>query len=172
MCIMKTERLFLREMQMGDLDRLYELYEDAAARRYLEPLSEDRAEEAEKLKAYIDVCYSFYGFGYWAVCDRESGEMIGRCGFRVVGFDGEFMVDTGWLIDARYRGQGLAEEAVRAVLSFAEETLELDEVTACIEEGNDISERLAKRCGFVYDKEVTSSGRLYKLYRKQFDMAS
>lgn len=77
--MIETPRLILREFVPEDLAGLYSLYEESDT-RFLEPLSENREEELEKLKSYIHYIYGFYGFGLWAVCLKESGRLIGRCG--------------------------------------------------------------------------------------------
>ncbi len=37
-------------------------------------------EEREYQQAYIEQMYRFYGYGMWIVCDRNTGELIGRAG--------------------------------------------------------------------------------------------
>lgn len=80
--IIETPRLILREFVPEDLAGLYSLYEESDT-QFLQPLSENREEELEKLKSYIHYIYGFYGFGLWAVCLKENGRLIGRCGLQV-----------------------------------------------------------------------------------------
>ena len=75
--VIETGRLIIREFVPEDLEALYRIYESADT-RFLQPLSEDREEELEKLKSYIQYVYGFYGFGLWAVCLKETGALIGR----------------------------------------------------------------------------------------------
>lgn len=81
--VIETGRLIIREFVPEDLEALYRIYESADT-RFLQPLSEDREEELEKLKSYIQYVYGFYGFGLWAVCLKETGALIGRCGLQVM----------------------------------------------------------------------------------------
>lgn len=78
--IASTKRLRIRELRLSDLDALYELYTSCEEEPDVEPLSADRDEEYVKLHAYIDYMYGFYGVGLWAVCEKQTGRLIGRCG--------------------------------------------------------------------------------------------
>ena len=73
--ILETDRCLVREFTAEDLDGIYALYDDEA-RRFLEPPSEDRAHEREILEAYIRRIYGLYGFGHWAVLEKEPGPVL------------------------------------------------------------------------------------------------
>lgn len=145
--IIETPRLILREFVPEDLTGLYRLYE-ATDTRYIEPLAQDRDEELEKLKSYIHYIYGFYGFGLWAVCLKETGELIGRCGLHVmfIGDQGEY--ELGYMISGHYEGQGYASEAVRAILEYADETLEAPRVVIKVHQENERSIQFAQHLGF------------------------
>ena len=73
--VIDTERCYLREMKEDDLDALYELYAGEGMTRYMEPLYEDREEEAEYMRAYIASQYYYYGYGMWVVIERATGKL-------------------------------------------------------------------------------------------------
>ena len=56
--IAETDRLILREMQLADLDSLYEVYDTLRDCPYIEPLYE-RTEEEEFTRQYIKICTAF-----------------------------------------------------------------------------------------------------------------
>ena len=64
---------------MEYLDALFELYAGKGMTDYMEPLY-PYEEEREYQQAYIEQMYRFYGYGMWIVCDRNTGELIGRAG--------------------------------------------------------------------------------------------
>ena len=150
--IAATDRLWIREQTVDDLDGLYELYDDPAARRFLEPLSRDREEEAQILKAYMEKVYGLLGYGMWAVCDRESGELIGRMGFAPYSGRQE-AAQFGYLIRADVRRRGLAAEAAGAVLAFADRELEFPAIGAQTASDNAASAALLRRLGFTLQSE-------------------
>lgn len=145
--VIETPRLILREFVPEDLSGLYKLYEETDT-RYIEPLSTDRDEERIKLESYIHYIYGFYGFGLWAVCLKDTGALIGRCGLQVVfiGEQGEY--ELGYMISGKHEGKGYASEAVRAILDYAFETLEAPRVVVQIHKANERSVRFAKHLGF------------------------
>lgn len=145
--IIETPRLILREFVPEDLAGLYSLYEESDT-TFLQPLSENREEELEKLKSYIHYIYGFYGFGLWAVCLKENGCLIGRCGLQVefIGDQGDY--ELGYMISGKYQGKGYAKEAVRAILSYADEELEAPRVLLRIDDANLTSWHFAEKMGF------------------------
>lgn len=167
--IIETERLIIREMTAADTEALYRIYDDEDAARFLDPLSEDMYEEREKLQAYIDFVYNFYGFGFWAICDKETGRFIGRCGLNVTQIEDDVFVEIGYLIDKSLRRQGLAAEAVKAVLDYAGEELEIPEIAACIAPDNRASLCMAEKLGFIYQKDFQRLGQNMCLYLMALD---
>ena len=76
--ILETERLFLRKMTMEDFDSLYVVLADSdIMQHYPYALDEKRVREwiGRNMKRYEE-----NGFGLWAVCLKDTGEMIGDCG--------------------------------------------------------------------------------------------
>ena len=145
--ILETPRLILREFVPEDLAGLYRLYEESDT-RYIDPLSEDPDEELVILKNYIHYIYGFYGFGLWAVCLKETGELIGRCGLHVMFIADEGEYELGYMISRPYEGQGYAAEAVRAIINYAEEELEAPRVVIKVHEENCRSIQFAEHIWF------------------------
>lgn len=156
--ILTTERCIVREMTEEDLDGLYRMYEDPDARRFLEPLSEDREEERKILRAYISKVYGFYGFGTWSVLEKETGRLIGRAGLSPQAEDPS-AVSLGYLIDAPYRGKGLAKEVCLAIRDYALDMLGFGSVEAVCDRENAASRALLGSMGFTAAGEVLSEGR-------------
>ena len=134
---------------MGDLPALYALYEDPEVTQYMEGLL-PYEEEAAKQEAYIANRYPFYEYGLWMVCDKDTGEVIGRAGLEDRDLGEESLVELGYLIKPKYQGQGYAKEVFQAILDYAWENLGLEEVNCFVEEENLPSVALAKSLGFTY----------------------
>lgn len=164
MVIEETKRLILREFTVDDIDDLYELYEDAGHCRYVDGLSASKSEEKEKLESYIQYVYGFYGFGLWAVIEKESGKLIGRCGLQVEVIDGDSMLEIGYMIGKPWLKKGYGLESVRAVLRFAYEETAEDKVAARIDKNNTASQALAVKAGFKKQKTISGHGRETELF--------
>lgn len=163
--ICETEHLCLRELMEEDLDFLYELQKDGLSARFLELPGADRETEREKLTAYRKQMYGFYGFGIWLIVEKESGQPVGRAGLTMREGCGE--PELGYEIAPAYRQRGYAEEACRAVLSYAEHELELSQVRCVVEEENGISRHLCEKLGFIVDKKGKTGDRMCIFYRRR-----
>ncbi len=164
--ILDTERTYLREMTLEDLDDLFFLYEKPGMTDYLEPLFERKKEE-EYTRNYIQYLYGYYGFGMWLVFDRKTRELIGRAGLNPIEIEGEEIIELGYAIATERQGQGLATEVCEAILKYAKEELELDEIFSLIEAENRSSVALIKKLGFQYEKELILKGKSLGKYRKK-----
>lgn len=151
--ILTTDRTLVREFAPGDLDSLYDLYEDAEIRRFLPPLRENREEELQFQLSYIRNMYEFFGFGFWLVFDRTTGELIGRAGLNCR--ENLRDLELGYLFRESARGKGLAEEVCRAIIAYSKEILGQERLSCCIHPENSPSVRLALRLGFRQEGKIT-----------------
>ena len=67
------------------------------------------------------------GFGYWAVETKADGRLVGQAGLcdfeRGLTPDLGGLPEMGWIFDPSVHGQGIAGEACRAVIDWAERCL-------------------------------------------------
>lgn len=148
--ITETERLIIRETVMEDLPAFLKMYGAEAGNPDVVPLTENP--EAE-LAAYIQYRYPFYGYGVWSLVEKESGQVIGRAGFQEYEAKAsrempETRIEIAYLIAEEFRRQGFAEEAVKAILEFGKQELELTAVYLRTSEENQASQGFAKKLGF------------------------
>ncbi len=162
--ILQTPRCVLREFSMERLPELYQLYQGQGMTDYIEPLF-PYEKELEYQKAYIKNMYGFYGFGMWIVCDRQTGELIGRVGLEFREESGGIL-ELGYAIGVPYQGLGYATETCLAVLSFARDKLEAEEIYCLIQQGNEPSLRLAGHLGFHRVDELNLDGKCMIRFRK------
>ena len=111
--IIETERLFLREMDENDFDALYEVLADADIMQHY-PYIFDEGRVRNWIQRNIER-YRIFGFGLWAVCLKETGEMIGDCGLTLQLIDGRIKPEIGYHIRANKQRNGYAKEAAIAV---------------------------------------------------------
>ena len=111
--ILETERLFLREMKESDFDALYEVLADADSMQHY-PYTFDESRVRKWIQRNIER-YRIFGFGLWAVCLKETGEMIGDCGLTMQLIDGEIKPEIGYHIRSDKQRNGYAKEAAIAV---------------------------------------------------------
>ena len=147
----KTERLFLREMDMNDFDALYLVLADTDIMQHY-----PYAFDAERVREWIERNMKRYrenGFGLWAVCLKETGEMIGDCGLTLQKIRGEMLPEIGYHIRGNCQRQGYAREAARAVRNWAFRNTDYPAVYSCCKYTNEPSIRTAESIGMHFDCE-------------------
>ena len=66
--------------------------------------------------------------------------------------------EIGYELHPDHQGKGFMQEAIKAVMDFAYEVLELDCLVALFEPGNSASVKLLERNGFQHDRERKYAG--------------
>ena len=157
--ILETQRCFLRESTVEDVDAFYAIYKEEAITRYMENLYENRASEQAYIREYIEKVYSYYEFGIWTVILKETGEIIGRAGLSVR--EGYELPELGYVIGVPWQGQGLAREVCQGILQLAKEEFEFEQVQVLIQKENEPSICLARSLGFEEKEEIEKNYMIF-----------
>jgi hypothetical protein len=72
--------------------------------------------------AYVATRYRAGEFFDWAVVLRENQKMIGTCGFTSFSYEHN-SAEIGYVLNPSYWGQGIALEAVQAVMYFIDDAV-------------------------------------------------
>ena len=159
--ICETERLLIREMFADDFD---EVWNNRIGCGF---------GSIEELEAYTKKQYTFYEFGFWALVEKNSGELVGMagltlpgtsseeedCGEQLVHYalsvdrcsdeaDGETL-EIGYHVFPNYRRRGYAKEACQAIIQYGIAELGVSKIVARIAKGNIKSKNLAGKLGFI-----------------------
>ena len=113
MVFLETERLYLREMTENDFESLNKVLADSDIMRHY-PYTFDENMVRNWIERNIER-YRIFGFGLWAVCLKETGEMIGDCGLTMQLINGRIKPEIGYHIRADKQRKGYAKEAAIAV---------------------------------------------------------
>ena len=149
--VLETERLFLREMTEADYDALYAVLADREIMAHY-PYVFDEA----RVRAWIERNRNRYkdnGFGLWAVCLKETGEMIGDCGLTLQPIDGNMLPEIGYHIRRDCQRKGYAREAAAAVRDWAFTHTPYDALYSYCKYTNVPSFRTAEAIGMCFWKE-------------------
>lgn len=111
--IIETERLYLREMTEEDVGALYAVLGDPGIMQHY-PAPFDKDKVRDWIRRNIGR-YRTSGFGLWAVCLKQTGEMIGDCGLTLQQVNGQLLPEIGYHIRADKQRKGYAKEAAIAV---------------------------------------------------------
>lgn len=111
--VIETERLYLREMTENDFEALNKVLADSDIMQHY-PYTFDEARVRGWINRNIER-YKIFGFGLWAVCLKETDEMIGDCGLTMQLINGQIKPEIGYHIRADKQRKGYAKEAASAV---------------------------------------------------------
>ena len=136
----------LRQFRVEDVDAMHECFANPEAMRFWNrPVHTRRIETERAVRSYIDCTPSYYRF--WAVADAGTDRCLGLVSYH----DGHIRskrVAIGYIIDPARHRQGIATEAVSAMLDFCFDELGLHRVEAFIIPDNTASRALVEKLGF------------------------
>lgn len=111
----------------------------------------------------------------WGIVEKSSGRFVGACGLLPV--PEHSRAELGYVLSREYWGRGLMPEAVRAMIRFSFEKLDLNRVEArCIAE-NTASGRIMEKAGMTYEgtlrereliKGAHRDMKLYAILRREY----
>ena len=154
---LETNRLYLRAFQENDLEDFYS-YASVPGVGERAGWNHHTSREVTKeiLNSFIKNKKTF------AIVYKETNKVIGSLGIEF--YDEEWVKDydfskgqgreIGYVLSKEYWGNGLMPEAVKAVLSYLFEEVELDFVLCSHSIDNLPSKRVQEKCGFTFIKEI------------------
>ena len=153
--ILETDRLLLREMNMDDFDALYKVLSDSDIMQHY-PYTFDEKRVSDWIERNMNR-YRENGFGLWAVCLKDTGEMIGDCGLTLQNIEGEMLPEIGYHIRADHQRKGYAKEAAAAVRDWAFANTDYPALYSYCKYTNVGSYKTAESIGMHFEKEYPDS---------------
>lgn len=174
--VLQTPRLRLRRTHADDADALYAIHSDPQVMRYWSsPAWTERQQAVEKLTD-IERQLAEMDVYVWGIALRNSDLLIGSTALFALQRE-QGRAEIGYSLGSQYQGMGLGQEALRAVLGFAFDTLDLRRIEADIDPRNLPSMKLVERLGFVREGLLrerwqvageTADTALYGLLRQDY----
>ncbi|MBW4542773.1 MAG: GNAT family N-acetyltransferase [Myxacorys chilensis ATA2-1-KO14] len=153
MKILETNRLVLRHQVLGDIDRLYEIYQDPEVTRFIPDAPQTYQETKEELEWFLNGHPKYPQLGLWATLDKKTNQFIGRCGLLPWTIEGREEVEIAYLLSKAYWGRGLGTEVAQGVMQYAFEHLHLTRLICLIDPANQASIRVVCKLGMEFEKE-------------------
>lgn len=164
-----TERLELWQPRASDLVQMHHVVTNPSTGRFLGPM----ATLHEHATRFTRGAGSWFLYGYGPLMLRLRGQeaLIGNCGvfhtFRGLGDDFDDHPEAGWIVAAEHVGQGLASEAMQAVMGWFEREHGARRMVCMIEPENRASVRLAAKLGFTPLRETAlPDGAAVRLFER------
>ena len=161
--VLETERLLLRANHAGDLPAFLAMWQQPEFYRFLsgQPLAEE--EVWTKLLRHLGQ-WPMFGYGYWGVEEKASGQLVGAVGYadwqRHIEPSLKGFPEAGWVFAPHVHGRGYGIEAMQAAVAWADAHIAQKRSVCIIEPANVASLALAAKLGFcefsrtVYKEKV------------------
>jgi len=161
----KTKRLHLRPWQAQDLEALCRMADNPKVSHFLRDAFPTPYTREDGI-AWLRACYAEkIPYNFAIVLDEQ---LIGGIGIHPFIDVYRKNAEVGYWLGEEYWGQGLASEAVQAVVDWGFEFFSLNKVVAGIFEGNEASMRVLEKAGFsleaVLKKHILKHGILLDEY--------
>lgn len=158
----ETDRLTIRSFLESDIPEYAAIVSDPEVTKFLGDGSPHSYEQAAAdVNGYVR-SEAKDGCARYAVVLRETGELLGFCGFLKVNDE----IDFGWGYAQRAWGNGYATEAAAAVLDYGMNTLQLSGIIAGAAIENMGSVRVIQKIGMEFETSDEYRGRKGVLYRQ------
>ena len=164
MIVLQTKRLILRDLEMGDADPLAAIYADYDVMKYIGSGVVLKRENAEKSIKGWEKYQKEKGYANWAVEDKNTGLLIGMCGFSEI--PDKTDIEISYLFAKEYWGKGNATEIVSAVMEYGFQVLKLGRIVALVYPENSASIHVIEKMEMHYEKEVEFWGKKLLMYSK------
>ena len=158
--VIETARLKLRAHRPDDWTACSAMWSDPGVTRYIggRPFS---AEEVWTRLLRFAGHWAWMGFGYWAVEEKDTGDLVGEMGFANYKRDIDPPVtlpEMGWVLATQAHGKGYATEGARAAVAWGDAHFGSSPTVCLIHPENMRSIRVAAKCGYREMERTTYKG--------------
>ena len=159
-----TNRLQLRQLRATDAEALFAMRSDPVGMEFIGQEPHQSLEDTHKLIQRLQTSYDGCNSLFWCVTLKGEDTVIGSCTLFAFNFDFHY-AEIGYDLHRNYWGQGIASEAVSAVLTYGFTELDLHRIEADIAPDNTRSKNLLLKLGFTFEGNLRQ--RYY--FRGQFE---
>jgi RimJ/RimL family protein N-acetyltransferase len=149
--VLESGRLRLWGLSDNDFERYAAMWTEPAVVRFISGSTLSREEAWSRFLRHVGH-WDRLGFGYFAIEDLVTGAFLGQAGLqdlrRTLTPSIEGTLEADWVLAVEAHGKGFAEEAMRACLDWAKQTLPEKRVTCIIRPDHAASLHIAKKIGF------------------------
>ena len=156
---LETERLILRRFVIEDSAAMYNNWaSDEEVTKYLTWLPHSSREISKSILEDWVNSYSDEKYYQWAIVLKEKGEPIGSISV-VEKNENVSKVHIGYCIGKPWWHNGITSEALKAVMDFLFDVVDVNRIEARHDPRNPNSGKVMKKCGMKYEGTLHSSDR-------------
>ena len=173
---LETERLLLRRINENDADEVLALRGNPEIMKYIpRPLAKTKEDALEHIAMIEDKIINNIGIN-WGITLKGNDKIIGIIGHYRIQPENH-RAEIGYMSLPEYNGKGYITEAIKAVVAYGFDHMNLHSIEAVIDPGNIASEKVLLKNGFVKEAHILENelweGKfwdtvIYSLLRRNF----
>lgn len=150
---LETNRLLLRKVAETDVAEVLELRSDKKTMKYIpRPLVKTDEDALAHIKMINDKIDNNEGIN-WAITLKGNTKLIGIIGHYRISPENH-RCEIGYMILPEYWGIGIVTEAIKVVLEYGFDDLQMHSIEAVIDPENKASEQVLLKNGFVKEAHI------------------
>lgn len=148
---METERLWLRPMQMGDAQAVFETYaQDTQVTRFALWLPHQSLADTQRYLQACEIAWQSGSAFPWALIRKSDGKLIGSVEMRI----DQHKAEIGYVVARPWWGEGYASEAARSLVDWAYAHPAIYRVWGACDAENLASARVLEKAGLVFEARI------------------
>ena len=150
--VLATERLTLRCLELTDDQQLFKLRSSKIVNKYIvRPIQKD----IKEIRAFISEINTGINNNEmidWVITLKENPKLIGSICFWNFS-NNKNVAEIGYELDPAFQGKGIMSEALKKIIDFGFQEIELDAIEAFTHRDNNDSTKLLQKFNFKQNKE-------------------
>ena len=173
-----TERLILRKMRLEDAEDLFEYTSDPEVAKYVTWEPHKSIEDSINFLNSVLTKYNKKEVSEWGIVYKENNKLIGTCGYGLW-VPKHSLAEIAYAMGREYWGKGLMTEAIKEVIRFGFEKMDLNKIYARCFVENIGSYKVLEKAGMKFEgilrEQMFIKGRfrdlkLYSILRREYDV--
>ncbi|MES2410001.1 MAG: GNAT family N-acetyltransferase [Bacteroidota bacterium] len=149
----ETKRLLLRRLEPNDAEEILVLRSNPETMKYIpRPLAKSKEDALEHIATIEDKIVNNTGIN-WGITIKGEPKIIGIIGHYKISPENH-RAEIGYMSLPEFNGKGYMSEAIKAVVAYGFEQLNLNSIEAIIAPENIASERVLQKNGFVKEAHL------------------
>jgi len=145
---LETERLFLRRVSVNDVEEIIALRGNPETMKYVpRPLVKTKEDALEHITLIEAKIVANEGVN-WAITLKNNPKLIGIIGHYKIKPE-HYRSEIGYMILPEYHNKGIVTEAIKEVVNYGFNQMQLHSIEAVIDPENIASEKVLLKNGFV-----------------------
>lgn len=150
---LETERLLLRRIDNNDAEEILALRGNPQTMKYIpRPLAKTKEDALEHIAMIEEKIINNTGIN-WGITIKGESKIIGIIGHYRISVENH-RAEIGYMAFPEFNGKGYMSEAIKAVVTYGFEQLNLHSIEAIIDPENIASERVLQKNGFVKEAHI------------------